>query len=191
MQTYMQKYYEKNKEKIKEERRAHYADNKDRICKEERERREKIKQENPQKHHEILVKQKARALVRRKSGEERARQKEWESKNRPLLRKKTNDRRKADRIEAINAYGGKCHCCGEMRFEFLAIDHVNGGGAEHRKLLKSAHRRDFPRYLKSLGYPSDYRILCHNCNQSLGVYGYCPHHPGVAANEITVNIDYK
>src|SRR5258708_37086796 len=32
------------------------------------------------------------------------------------------------RIIALNAYGGKCECCGEERFEFLAIDHIGGGG---------------------------------------------------------------
>ena len=26
------------------------------------------------------------------------------------------------------------------------------------------------------GFPKDkYRLLCHNCNQSMGWYGYCPH----------------
>jgi hypothetical protein len=24
-------------------------------------------------------------------------------------------------------------------------------------------------------FPPEYRVLCHNCNQSHGWYGYCPH----------------
>lgn len=74
--------------------------------------------------------------------------------------------------ELIAAYGGKCNCCGETTFEFLQLDHTNGGGHTHRKSLTlhmSAH-------LKKLGYPKQgYQILCANCNFSLGIYGYCPH----------------
>jgi len=25
------------------------------------------------------------------------------------------------------------------------------------------------------GYPTGFRVLCHNCNQAIGLYGYCPH----------------
>lgn len=34
---------------------------------------------------------------------------------------------------------------------------------------------DFYRKLKQLGFPSGYRVLCHNCNQAIGFYGRCPH----------------
>ncbi len=74
---------------------------------------------------------------------------------------------------AIDAYGGKCVCCGEKNFEFLTIDHIKGGGRNHRKSIKN---NNIYLHLKKTGYPKDgYRLLCSNCNFSMGMYGYCPH----------------
>lgn len=79
------------------------------------------------------------------------------------------------RLETIAAYGGLCSCCGESHQEFLAIDHINGGGTAQRRAL-GFRGSEFHRWLRALGYPKDEcRLLCHNCNQSRGWYGYCPH----------------
>jgi hypothetical protein len=70
-----------------------------------------------------------------------------------------------------------CACCGEKNPEFLAIDHPNNDGAAHRKQF-GAERKGwrFRQWLMSRKeMPEGYRVLCHNCNQSLGSYGYCPH----------------
>jgi len=78
------------------------------------------------------------------------------------------------KAEMIVAYGGECVCCGETNPLFLSLDHINGNGQDERK--EHGRGRAFYQYLKSLGYPRDnYRLLCHNCNASLGHYGYCPH----------------
>lgn len=37
------------------------------------------------------------------------------------------------KLEVIEAYGGKCACCGVDNFEFLSIDHINGGGSASPK----------------------------------------------------------
>lgn len=82
------------------------------------------------------------------------------------------------RLEVIKAYGGCCACCGEKRLEFLAVDHINGGGTKHRKELnkgKNRGGRAFYHLLRRSGWPAGYRILCHNCNMAMGMYGYCPH----------------
>ena len=50
------------------------------------------------------------------------------------------------RQEVLDAYGGKCACCGEEQYEFLCIDHVNDDGNER-----------------------------HNCNMAKGFHGQCPH----------------
>lgn len=76
------------------------------------------------------------------------------------------------RMEVILAYGGKCACCGEWRYEFLALDHINGDGAKIRREMNVEKELVI---LKDSGYPESYRILCHNCNQSRGFFGYCPH----------------
>lgn len=77
------------------------------------------------------------------------------------------------RKSVVDHYGGKCACCGESNYEFLAIDHVNGGGTRLRREKIQSSRNYYK--IKKEGYPDTYRILCHNCNQSLGLYGYCPH----------------
>ena len=74
----------------------------------------------------------------------------------------------------IQAYGGKCLCCGEEAPEFLTIDHIHGGGTEERKRIKGG--QTFYAHLKKHGWPKDrYRLLCANCNGSIGRHGYCPH----------------
>lgn len=76
------------------------------------------------------------------------------------------------RQDLLDAYGHKCACCGETTDEFLELDHINGGGNKHRKL----ETKDLYSLLKKQGYPKDkYRLLCANCNHSLGMKGYCPH----------------
>lgn len=88
-----------------------------------------------------------------------------------LRRKYRQDAKRA----AIDAYGGVCACCGEHRIELLAIDHINGNGKEHRKQASGTGHR-FYRWLARQGWPQgELRVLCHNCNLSRGLYGYCPH----------------
>lgn len=76
-----------------------------------------------------------------------------------------------DRQAVLNAYGRVCACCSESRYEFLAIDHIEGGGKRHRIQI----RIGLDRWLVKNSFPDGYRILCHNCNMALGFYGYCPH----------------
>lgn len=87
-------------------------------------------------------------------------------------------RRARLRMAALTKYGGnppKCACCGEGTLEFLSIDHINGGGNKHRQRLKLKAGFEFYRWLENNNYPEGFRVLCHNCNLSLGYYGYCPH----------------
>jgi hypothetical protein len=79
--------------------------------------------------------------------------------------------------EMFVAYGGKCTCCGESTPEFLGIDHIDGRGYKPRdKHGLRIGGKDFYRWLRQQGFPQDeYRLHCHNCNQSRGYNGYCPH----------------
>lgn len=77
------------------------------------------------------------------------------------------------RKEVIKKYGNKCACCKENRFEFLAIDHTNGGGNEHRKIIGQGYAILF--WIRKNNYPKGFRVLCNNCNGAFGHYGYCPH----------------
>lgn len=77
------------------------------------------------------------------------------------------------RQKAVDAYGGKCTCCGETRFEFLCIDHVHGGGNEHRKTVQSG--TPLLHWLQKRNYPDGFQLLCSNCNSARGRFGRCPH----------------
>jgi hypothetical protein len=80
--------------------------------------------------------------------------------------------RRIHRMDLIAEYGGECECCYETAFEFLAIDHVNGGGTKHLREIKT----DLGSWLRKNNYPKEgFRVLCHNCNSAFGFYGYCPH----------------
>src|SRR5260370_13896786 len=83
--------------------------------------------------------------------------------------------RRARREAVLMHYGGnppKCQCCGATTIEFLGIDHVDGGGRKHR--LQIGQGQTYT-WLFVNNFPEGYRVLCHNCNTSLGIYGYCPH----------------
>lgn len=70
-----------------------------------------------------------------------------------------------------------CFCCKEDRLEFLCLDHINGGGGKHRKELKGSTAVYY--WLVKMNFPKGYQVLCYNCNNSFGHYGYCPHNPKV------------
>ena len=75
------------------------------------------------------------------------------------------------------AYGGRCACCGQNETDFLAIDHINGRGCEHRKKRKgNASGIHLYRWLIKHNFPSGFRVLCHNCNWSMYLNGgICAH----------------
>jgi len=68
---------------------------------------------------------------------------------------------KAQRIEVLKHYGGKCARCGCDDPDVLCFDHINGGGARHRKEIKQPV---FHRWLMRNNYPEGFQVLCHNCN---------------------------
>jgi hypothetical protein len=83
--------------------------------------------------------------------------------------------RQSLRDAVFSHYGSSCACCGESEQAFLTIDHIAGGGSQHRKALGTGGGTRFYCWLRSNGFPQGYRTLCHNCNAAHGVLGYCPH----------------
>lgn len=73
------------------------------------------------------------------------------------------------REEFLEMYGGKCFCCGEIIPAFLALDHIKG--VNRRIIGKYASYKDAVTNYD----PSEYRILCHNCNQATKGGNICPH----------------
>lgn len=82
------------------------------------------------------------------------------------------------RLKVLAHYSGgvpQCACCGETHNEFLCLDHIEGNGNEHRRTINSKGGYSTYRWIIQNNFPDGYRTLCHNCNHSLGSYGYCPH----------------
>jgi hypothetical protein len=100
--------------------------------------------------------------------------KKWNNDNKTKVNRWRKDHYKKIRLEVLQAYGGKCACCGEAEPAFLAIDHVNGNGNKHRKETKLRGLKMFF-WLRRNGYPSEFQLLCHNCNVAKGSNGICPH----------------
>ena len=77
------------------------------------------------------------------------------------------------RVTVIEHYGGECVCCRETTFEFLCINHKDGGGEKHRaEVGQGSH---MVTWILDNNFPDFFNIMCHNCNQAIGYYGYCPH----------------
>lgn len=76
------------------------------------------------------------------------------------------------RDQILDAYGAKCACCGLTVRHTLTLDHFQGGGTAHR-----ATRNPNMIYMdvRNAGFPSDYRLLCCNCNFGESRPGGCIH----------------
>ena len=73
------------------------------------------------------------------------------------------------RLDALVQYGGMCTCCGFSDLKrklhgktFLEIDHIQGGGRQHRKEVGNIYQ-----WLKNNNYPDGYRVLCRGCNNAM------------------------
>ena len=105
------------------------------------------------------------------------RKKHREGKGKSKVNSYSKEYARARRLKCLNFYGNndpKCMCCGIKEKEFLALDHINGGGSKHRKALGG--NIDMCMWIVKNNYPKNmFQILCHNCNQAKGFYGECPH----------------
>lgn len=72
------------------------------------------------------------------------------------------------RASCIEAYGGKCACCGLKTEKYLQLDHTNGGGSRQRRewveegvpLLSNFN------WAYNNGFPDILQLLCGNCHQA-------------------------
>lgn len=73
------------------------------------------------------------------------------------------------RLKIFLHYGdGKLECkyCKENHFEFLVLDHIDGGGKEHQR--KVGRGSSFYKWIVNNDFPSGFQVLCHNCNAIKG-----------------------
>ncbi len=83
----------------------------------------------------------------------------------PELREYTFKRKNRLKNEVFEHYGRQCLYCGEIREEYLCLDHVNNDGYEYRnKNIKGWYTG--AGWLKRNSWPNNVvQILCYNCNQ--------------------------
>lgn len=151
-------YKEANRERLKEKNRIWQQNNPDRT----KAAQERWKAKNPD-------------LARQRAAE-------WYRENREMVRARERERYHELKDQIYAAYGGYiCRCCGEAEPKFLSIDHVNNDGNERRKELRYGVGKaggGIKLYMKiaELGFPSDYQVLCMNCNWGKARNnGVCPH----------------
>ncbi len=101
-------------------------------------------------------------------------QREWYARNRERELARMKAKNANVRIEVLTHYSAGtlvCGCCGYSGINFLSIEHDNGGGTQHRKKIGTGNA--IFHWLKRNSFPSGYSVLCHNCNFSKGIYGFC------------------
>ena len=81
---------------------------------------------------------------------------------------------KSVKFRALQAYGGKCACCGEDMWEFLTIDHKNNDGSKHRAETGLEGMKMYLWLVKN-NFPPEFQVLCWGCNLARHQYGVCPH----------------
>jgi len=108
----------------------------------------------------------------------------WRGANRLRLLIYHRERHHEERLAVLWFYSDgslRCACppCGEDRYEFLTLDHVDGGGNAHRKGINRGEREwgggGLMRWLLNHDYPPGFQVLCWNCNAGKAFYGVCPH----------------
>lgn len=170
------RYYEKHKEKLRENAKKKYH----------------------RKKEEPGFLEKRRAYNKRPEVKERERKRKHTPKYQTLQRKyvkrpevkKRRSKRVSERYviykdEVLQEYSKgvpKCKCCGVKGKEFLAIDHINGRKQmdtepELRKIGYSSKLIGYALWLwiRKNNFPKGFQVLCHNCNYAKGVLGKCPH----------------
>ena len=127
--------------------------------------------------------------------ETRVKRREYEAENREQITANQREKRATqpevrDRHRAASAaiyagycdavfghYGRQCACCGSE--DDISIDHVNGGGEEHRNQLGGSVA--LYRWLIANDFPAGYQTLCRRCNSSKWTGTTCRLHQKVLA----------
>jgi hypothetical protein len=82
----------------------------------------------------------------------------------------TDAYRRRLREQVFAHYGTSCACCGSS--VRLTIDHVQGDGLEHRRVIGPGTSALY-RWLIRNGFPDGFQTLCRPCNASKGRGSFC------------------
>jgi len=77
------------------------------------------------------------------------------------------------RAACIEAYGGKCKCCGLGVHKYLQLDHINNDGAKHRQEVFNGTKGSIYTWAFRQKFPKILQLLCANCHQAKTTSGGC------------------
>jgi len=110
-----------------------------------------------------------KAKARKKYAENKEKRQEYLSKyyhSNPEYRKKhlerSSIRQQEHKYIVLSHYSGKnpkCAHCGITDIDVLSLDHINGGGNQHRKVNPHSYR-----WAIKENFPDGFQVLCFNCN---------------------------
>lgn len=159
-----QLYYLQNKEELLRKSKIYREANKEALAASKKRRREENRDKEKKRRSDYYLRNKEAVNAKNRENN-----------------KKTTVRLK---LQTIQAYGGRCGCCGEANPCFLTIDHINGRSIEE-KATRELCGYALYKSLRDRGYPTEnYQLLCMNCNFAKGLYGSCPHVPIPAPTSI-------
>lgn len=101
--------------------------------------------------------------------------KNWRKNN--MEKRKQTDKKRYEKQKKIvlDHYSNntlRCNCCNEDNYQFLTVDHINGGGNKHRKEIGQL---TLYKWLIDNNFPKGFQILCFNCNFGKRTSLECPH----------------
>ena len=109
-----------------------------------------------------------------RTGQAKANRKAWPAEKKQRIWAERREYMRSWRDKIINAYGGRCVCCGETEPKFLEIDHIDGGGCKHRKEIGPGAESLY-RWVEKHNFPPTLQVLCANCHNAKSFHGGCPH----------------
>lgn len=146
---YGRRYREANGERLRQKKRKYYAANRDRI------RAVNDRWQARNRDHKLQKQLEWRVANRERLRQEALRYYE-------ANRDKTREREHQVRAKVLEYYGTACACC--CGIDHLEIDHINGGGKEHREEV--GRSTTFYLWLIKEGFPDGFQTLCRSCNRS-------------------------
>lgn len=90
--------------------------------------------------------------------------KKWYGEHKEEQNKKRRKYQRDMKVEVLTHYSEsppRCAHCEESDLDVLCIDHIYGGGTNHRRTLEI---KNFYTWLIRNNYPDGYQVLCANCN---------------------------
>ena len=152
---YLSDYYQKNKDKLRENQKQYYLDNKEHL----------IEKQTEWLNNKLSSEPEFRETLR--------------------LRNKVSHKNTKFEVLSHYSNGiPKCNCCGETIIDFLSIDHINNDGNIHRKEIHK-NGISFYFWLKKNNYPEGFQVLCMNCQFGKKCNsGICTHKLGVNSDGI-------